>query len=150
MAVSPRYHRAIIPPSIRVCAVTTPQDHFTMRRFHLVCATCCATVPPATNMPQTCRRENWYNRVILPWHRATWSAIVPPGRPSCHRSIWYDTVQHNAPQFYRAILVRHWFTLQPFRRLTDTILWYTFVYLSMKTLYFLTISGAISPYSLLL
>ena len=79
------------------------------------------TVPPATNMPQPCRRETWYDTVTPPWHRATWCAIVPPGRPSCYRATWCATVQPGAPPFYS---VTWYATVPPYRRVAALLIRY--------------------------
>ena len=105
----PSFHRL----SVSLCRHVTkwPCYQATISPSHG--ATCCATVQPATNMPQPCRRETWYDTVTLPCHRTTWCAIVPPCRPSCHRATWCATVPPGAPPCYRATWCA---TVPPYRR----------------------------------
>ena len=98
---------ATILPSLR--AVMVPGDRATKLSFHLAT---CHTVPPATNMPQPCRRTTWCatetppchliptcrNRVAVlpnapPCHRVTWFATVPPGEPPRHYSATVPPVE---------------------------------------------------------
>ena len=76
-------------------------------------------------------------------HCATLSAIVRSCHLVRHGANWCATVL----LYY---LVRHRSTVPPCHPPTNTILLHTFVYQSMMTLYFLTMSLAISPNCLLL
>ena len=77
------------------------------------------TVPPATNMPQLCRRETWCATVTPSIHRATWCATwCDTVKTPCHLVHHRETT---VPLFH---LVHHhstWCaTVSPSCRRTDT------------------------------
>ena len=153
--------------SMHLVTTTSPCHHFTVppcrhvirRPCHRATITPChlphhPTVPPATNMPQPCRRETWCASVTPPCHRGTWcatwcSTVTPPCHLVHHR-------EPTVPPFHLEANRATWCaTVQPCRRRTDTTHRHTSVHpstwqRSIIPPYLLILSDGISPYGLLL
>ena len=118
----PPFHRPAVPLCRHVIRIPC-------HRVTITLATCHTILP--CHLPPTCRNR----------------AIVTLNAPLCH------LVRHGATRCATVLpchVVRHRSTVPPCRRPTDTIHRHTFEYLSIIILYFLTMSSAISSYSLLL
>ena len=122
----------------------SPCRHVTRKPCHRATISPChfllrPTVPPATTMPQPCRRDTWCASLTHPYHRATWDATMPPCHmvrhsdttvPPCRRAATVPTrhmgippytyapgILHHSPDSFQSYLRTFWHCLTQFYRM---------------------------------